>query len=101
MHWPILRLDKLMPYSLNPSTCPPPLPAPRWPGGLGMSATHAALYAQLITKGVNHGFHVFLVQLRDEHHSPLPGVEVGEVGPKVRTLVVFRMCVLVVFHASH
>ena len=56
-----------------------------WPGGLGLSATHAALYAQLVTKGVNHGFHVFVVQLRDEHHKPLPGVEVGEVGPKVRS----------------
>ena len=56
-----------------------------------MSATHAALYAQLITKGVNHGFHVFLVQLRDEEHRPLPGVEVGEVGPKVRCVYVYRV----------
>jgi acyl-CoA oxidase len=55
-----------------------------WPGGLGLTATHAALYAQLITKGVNHGFHVFLLQLRDERHEPLPGIELGEVGPKVR-----------------
>jgi acyl-CoA oxidase len=29
------------------------------------------------------GFHVFLVQLRDENHLPMQGVEVGEVGPKI------------------
>jgi acyl-CoA oxidase len=27
--------------------------------------------------------HVFMVQLRDEHHRPLPGIEAGDVGPKM------------------
>eukprot|EP00211_Chloroparvula_japonica_P003585 CAMPEP_0119121714 /NCGR_PEP_ID=MMETSP1310-20130426/2214_1 /TAXON_ID=464262 /ORGANISM="Genus nov. species nov., Strain RCC2339" /LENGTH=720 /DNA_ID=CAMNT_0007111291 /DNA_START=106 /DNA_END=2268 /DNA_ORIENTATION=+ len=54
-----------------------------WPGGLGKTSTHAALYAQLIVDGVEYGFSTFIVQLRDENHRPLPGVEVGEVGPKM------------------
>jgi acyl-CoA oxidase len=43
----------------------------------------SCFYANLITKGKEEGFHVFLVQLRDENHHPMPGVEVGEVGPKI------------------
>ena len=65
-----------------------------WPGGMGMTATHAALYAQLILGGKEIGFHVFLLQLRDEHHNPLPGVEVGEVGPKVCFVAVLVPVVL-------
>lgn len=36
-----------------------------WPGGLGKTSTHAALYAQLVIHGREFGFHVFVVQLRD------------------------------------
>lgn len=54
-----------------------------WPGGLGKTANFAALYAQLIVGGVERGLHVFLLQLRDERHVPMPGVEVGEIGPKL------------------
>jgi len=54
-----------------------------WPGGLGKTATHCILYAQLIVDGKEYGFHSFMFQLRDEHHLPLPGIEVGEVGPKI------------------
>mmetsp|Transcript_9065 Transcript_9065/g.12148 ORF Transcript_9065/g.12148 Transcript_9065/m.12148 type:complete len:713 (+) Transcript_9065:72-2210(+) len=54
-----------------------------WPGGLGKTATHTALYAQLILNGKEYGFHTFLLQLRDENHHPLPGIELGEVGPKI------------------
>lgn len=62
----------------------PTLPSLKWwPGGLGMTATHAALYAQLIVGGKELGLHVFIVQLRDDAHNPLPGIEVGEIGPKV------------------
>lgn len=40
--------------------------------------------AQLYTKGVCHGTHLFIVQIRDEEtHMPLPGIKVGEIGAKM------------------
>jgi len=54
-----------------------------WVSGLGKVATHALVYAQLILDGKEHGVHIFMTQLRDEHHRPLPGIEVGDVGPKL------------------
>jgi alkylation response protein AidB-like acyl-CoA dehydrogenase len=64
--------------------CTPTLKAMKWwPGNLGKTATHCLVYANLILHGEEMGFHVFMCQLRDEMHAPLPGVEVGEVGDKV------------------
>ncbi|XP_014483341.1 PREDICTED: peroxisomal acyl-coenzyme A oxidase 3 isoform X2 [Dinoponera quadriceps] len=56
-----------------------------WVGGLGKIATHAVLFAKLITPdGVNHGMHPFIIQVRDlETHLPLPGVIVGDMGEKI------------------
>jgi len=54
-----------------------------WPGGLGKTATHAVVYAQLIIDDKSYGVHSFILQLRDEQHKPLPGIELGEVGPKI------------------
>uniref|UniRef100_A0A7S2RBW8 Acyl-coenzyme A oxidase n=1 Tax=Mucochytrium quahogii TaxID=96639 RepID=A0A7S2RBW8_9STRA len=54
-----------------------------WPGGLGKTSTHAVVYANLIIHGKEYGFHCFVCQLRDENHKPLPGIELGEVGPKI------------------
>ena len=55
-----------------------------WPGGLGNTANYAVVMAQLETGGVDRGVHPFLVQIRDEDtHHPLPGVIVGEIGPKI------------------
>lgn len=55
-----------------------------WPGDLGRSATHAVVLAQLYIKGKNYGMHPFLVQIRSLHdHSPLPGITVGDIGPKI------------------
>ncbi|XP_065568107.1 acyl-coenzyme A oxidase 1-like isoform X10 [Artemia franciscana] len=55
-----------------------------WPGGLGKTANHAVVMAQLWTKGKCHGPHPFLVQLRDtDTHEPLSGIDVGEIGPKM------------------
>ncbi|VDC07677.1 unnamed protein product [Peniophora sp. CBMAI 1063] len=57
-----------------------------WIGALGHTATHGVLQAQLILKGKNHGPHLFFVQLRDlATHVPLPGVSVGDIGPKVHS----------------
>lgn len=45
-----------------------------WISGLGKVATHAVVYAQLILDGKEYGVHVFMVQVRDENHRPLPGI---------------------------
>ena len=54
-----------------------------WPGALGLLATHAVVYCRLIVAGKDLGFHAIMVQIRDHEHKPLPGVEVGDIGPKM------------------
>ncbi|XP_049873387.1 probable peroxisomal acyl-coenzyme A oxidase 1 isoform X2 [Pectinophora gossypiella] len=55
-----------------------------WPGGLGHTANHCIVVAQLHTRGEYVGIQPFFVQIRDlETHMPLPGVKVGEIGPKL------------------
>jgi len=54
-----------------------------WPGTLGKVATHAVVYAQLLIDGKEYGLHSFMVQIRDENHKPLPGIELGDLGPKM------------------
>ncbi|XP_026758707.1 probable peroxisomal acyl-coenzyme A oxidase 1 [Galleria mellonella] len=55
-----------------------------WPGGLAHTANHCIVVAQLYTKGQCYGVHPFFVQIRDlDTHMPLPGVKVGEIGPKL------------------
>lgn len=54
-----------------------------WPGNLGKTVNHAVVLAQLIIKGKKIGLHSFLVPLRSmQDHSTLPGVELGDIGPK-------------------
>ena len=43
-------------------------------GGAAESATVAAVFAQLITQGENHGVHCLVVPIRDENGNDLPGV---------------------------
>ena len=59
-----------------------------WPSNMVM-ATHCVVYAQMLIGGVEHGVHVFFVQLRDEELLPLPGIEIGDIGTKVR--IVYRV----------
>ena len=54
-----------------------------WPGCLGKVATHVVLYAQLIIDGKEYGLNVFMLQIRDENHLPLPGIRLGDLGTKV------------------
>eukprot|EP01006_Ploeotia_vitrea_P007225 TRINITY_DN16467_c0_g1_i2.p1 TRINITY_DN16467_c0_g1~~TRINITY_DN16467_c0_g1_i2.p1 ORF type:complete len:720 (+),score=32.30 TRINITY_DN16467_c0_g1_i2:127-2160(+) len=54
-----------------------------WITGLGCTATHALVYAQLVIDGKEYGVHTFMVQVRDENHLALPGIEVGDVGNKL------------------
>jgi len=54
-----------------------------WVGSLGVVATHAILMAQLYTQGKPRGLHPFIVQIRStDTHKPMPGVIVGDIGPK-------------------
>lgn len=51
---------------------------------MGHSSNYAVVVAQLYTKGHCHGIHPFIVQLRDEETwMPLPGIKIGEIGPKL------------------
>ncbi|WP_349899825.1 acyl-CoA dehydrogenase family protein [Parafrigoribacterium soli] len=43
-------------------------------GNAGRDGIAATVFAQLITKGVNHGVHCFYVPIRDENGDFLPGV---------------------------
>lgn len=41
-------------------------------------------HAQLLLGGKNYGVHTFIVPIRSrEDHSPLPGIKVGDIGPKM------------------
>ena len=51
-------------------------------GNAAKHATMAAVFAQLITRGENHGVHCFLVPIRDEHGEDLPGVTTSDCGHK-------------------
>ncbi|KAJ2082712.1 hypothetical protein H4R24_001380 [Coemansia sp. RSA 988] len=54
-----------------------------WIGSLGVTATHAMVMAQLIVGGKNHGPNPVVVPIRSTaDHKPLPGVTVGDLGPK-------------------
>ncbi|XP_047221568.1 peroxisomal acyl-coenzyme A oxidase 1 isoform X1 [Girardinichthys multiradiatus] len=54
-----------------------------WPGGLGKTSNYAIVLAQLYTLGNCHGLHAFIVPIRDmTTHEPLPGIVVGDIGPK-------------------
>jgi acyl-CoA oxidase len=61
-----------------------------WNGTMGRTANHAIVVAQLLVpktadseEYVNYGPHPFIVQIRDmKTHQPLPGIAVGDIGPK-------------------
>lgn len=55
-----------------------------WIGGAAHSATHAAVFAQLIVKGKNYGTKCFVVPLRDPStYNTLPGINIGDLGKKM------------------
>jgi acyl-CoA oxidase len=54
-----------------------------WPGDMGKMANHAVVFAKLIIKGESYGINAFFFRIRDEDtHRPLPGIEIGDIGPK-------------------
>ena len=54
-----------------------------WIGGLAKTANMAIVHAKLIVGGVDHGLHAFVLQVRDyDTHDTLPGITIGDCGPK-------------------
>ena len=53
-----------------------------WIGPSGKTSTHAVVLGRLIVAGEDHGIHGVVVQLRDGGHMPMPGVTIGDCGPK-------------------
>ncbi|MFC9356803.1 acyl-CoA dehydrogenase [Rhodococcus sp. NPDC057014] len=51
-------------------------------GGAAQHATTAAVFAQLITGGESRGVHCFVVPIRDEDGTDLPGVHTSDCGYK-------------------
>jgi acyl-CoA oxidase len=51
-------------------------------GNAAVDATAAVVFAQLITKGVNHGVHAFYVPIRDANGDFLPGIGGEDDGQK-------------------
>ena len=60
-----------------------------WNGGLGRTANHAIVMAQLLLPAkegtfLNLGPHPFVVQIRDlKSFEPLEGIAIGDIGPKL------------------
>ncbi|RAL13102.1 acyl-CoA oxidase, partial [Aspergillus homomorphus CBS 101889] len=55
-----------------------------WPGGLGLSCSHAVVAARLVVGRVDHGVHWFVVQIRHLADStPVQGVVLGDLGLKM------------------
>ncbi len=68
--------DELVVHSPTPSS------VKTYIGAAAEDAHIAAVYGQLVVDGTSHGVHVALVPLRDEDGAPLPGVTLGDNGPK-------------------
>lgn len=55
-----------------------------WIGGAASTATHCAVFAQLVIKGKTYGTKTFIVPLRNpKTFTLLPGVNIGDLGAKM------------------
>ncbi|GAA6022005.1 hypothetical protein JCM11491_005491 [Sporobolomyces phaffii] len=55
-----------------------------WIGGAAHSATHCAVFAQMIIDGKNYGTKTFVVPLRNpKTYQLLPGIAIGDIGKKM------------------
>jgi acyl-CoA oxidase len=55
-------------------------------GNAAQDGRMAVVFAQLVTRGEKHGVHAWLVPIRDEQGNPMPGVTIGDDGPKAGLL---------------
>jgi acyl-CoA oxidase len=51
-------------------------------GNAAQDGRMAVVFAQLVTQGERRGVHAWLVPIRDEAGNPVPGVTIGDDGPK-------------------
>ncbi|SFL77631.1 acyl-CoA dehydrogenase [Geodermatophilus ruber] len=51
-------------------------------GNAAKDGRMAVVFAQLVTQGKSHGVHAWLVPIRDAQGNPMPGVTIGDAGPK-------------------
>lgn len=59
-----------------------------WIGGAAHSATHSAVFAQLIVRGKRYGTKCFVVPLRDpKTYNTLPGINIGDIGKKMVRII--------------
>lgn len=54
-----------------------------WAGNAALHARCATVFAQLEVGAERHGVHAFVVNIRDQHGQPLPGVRIGDCGHKL------------------
>jgi acyl-CoA oxidase len=55
-------------------------------GNAARDGRMAVVFAQLVSGGEQHGVHAWLVPIRDAQGNPLPGVTIGDDGPKAGLL---------------
>ncbi|GIF38368.1 acyl-CoA dehydrogenase family protein [Actinoplanes xinjiangensis] len=55
-------------------------------GNAARDGRMAVVFAQLITGGKSYGVHAWLVPIRDADGNPVPGVTIGDAGPKAGLL---------------
>lgn len=73
-----------------------------WIGGAAHSATHAAVFAQLIVKGKCYGTKCFVVPLRDpKTYNTLPGINIGDIGKKMVRLIQIRCSYIQIANINH
>jgi acyl-CoA oxidase len=54
-----------------------------WPGEISFIANYAMVFAQAIVNGKSKGVYPFLVQIKDSDLNWMPGIEGGDIGPKI------------------
>lgn len=54
-----------------------------WIGNLGRTANIGVCFANLIIDNKSYGIHVFVVNLRNDKGEILPGINIGDCGPKM------------------
>ncbi|GAA1639265.1 acyl-CoA dehydrogenase [Actinoplanes couchii] len=55
-------------------------------GNAAKDGRMAVVFAQLITGGERYGVHAWMVPIRDEDGNPMPGITIGDDGPKAGLL---------------
>ena len=54
-----------------------------WPGEMSILANYAMVFAHAVVKGSSQGIFPFLLEIKDKNYDWLPGIEGGDIGPKI------------------